>query len=326
MSTRSALARPLASSVPPAHCLTAAACVPVALAVTLSMADPHAEFLCLFVSLLLSGAVLAWLGASLAVWLLFELDVAITLAAGGLMLTGVTSSSIWSSLSARREPHRPGAWVLWGDDTLVVALGRVLRRAGVSVIELPSRHTGFDPADPRCATAEAMLCASTSMLQNVWAACRWSLNNPGRACFRWATLEPSEGHGDIRSAELPRGAKRPTTNHAGRAVWSSSVAASRVADELHSGRQCIEVIEATALCRHEHAPPRACPPTGLNDELQPLFWIDDGRAHIIVDPRRPGPPRGALAVVLRRRACGYRVLGSASPDDHSSVIPRTIAP
>jgi mannitol/fructose-specific phosphotransferase system IIA component (Ntr-type) len=202
-------------------------------------------------------------------------------------LQGLSAPWVARLLGVERSDRR--TWVLLGDPTLVVALGRGLRQAGVKVVELGGSSTieeDLDPADPRFADAAAVLCANTTMLQNVWAARSLGLGIRQDACFRWATFEPE--------VEGAAGDGEP----AGRAVWTSTVTAAAVAEGLASGSHSIDVVEI-----------------GEEDEqgrfgkgLQPLFWVKDGRAHIVPDLLDPGPPKGDVAVVLRRRVTGLAEL------------------
>jgi len=175
-------------------------------------------------------------------------------------------------------------WVLLGDRILVGALGRGLRHAGVKVVELSGPAAlgeGLEPEDPRFADAQAVLCTSTTMLHNVWAARRLGLTICPEACFRWATFEPEE---DAVESSEP----------AGRAVWSCTVTAAAVAEGLDRGSHSIEVVEVGEQEERGR----------FGTSLQPLFWVKDGRAQIIPDPSKPGEPEGDLAVVLRRRITG----------------------
>jgi hypothetical protein len=258
-----------------------------AVACLIILADPQLKVAPFIVTLLGSGLVIAWLGASLAVWLLFELEVGMTLTASGVLMMTMTSSAAVSSFVRRTRRTTRRTWVLWGDTTLVGALGRGLRDAGVSVVELTG-HAATSEAladDKRFTDAQAVLCASTTMLQNVWAACGWSLVKREGACFRWATFEPP----DLSDAA--------PVAHAGCAVWSSTVTALAVAEGLANGSHAIDVVEIGKEAEVGR----------FGESVQPLFWVDRGHARIIVDPRRPGAPRGDLLVVLRRRAHGYRV-------------------
>ena len=196
---------------------------------------------------------------------------------------GLSASWVADRLELKRPDRR--TWVLLGDDSLVGAVGGSLRRAGVKVVELDGHAANtdaLDPDDPRFADTEGVLCANTTTLQNVWAAFRFGLRVRKEACFRWSTFKPEET-GD----PAPHG-------RASRTVWASTVTAATVAEGLKSGSHSIEVVEV-----------------GTEDEqgrfgraFQPLFWVRDGRAHIIEDPLSPGPAKGDLAVVLRRRITG----------------------
>ena len=198
-------------------------------------------------------------------------------------LQGLSAPWIARLLGIERRDHR--TWVLVGDSALVKPLGGGLRRAGVKVLELSglaSIDENIDPDAPRFADTQAVLCAHTTMLQNVWAAVRLGLRIREDACFRLATFEPE--------APEERGENEP----AGRAVWASTVTAAAVVDGLESGRDSIDVVEIGKQDEQGR----------FGNNLQPLFWVKDGHAHIIVNPRDPGPPRGDLAVVLRRRVTG----------------------
>ena len=198
-------------------------------------------------------------------------------------LQGLSAPWVARTLGLERPDHR--TWVLLGHNSLVGALGGGLRRAGVPVVELTNLtlDEDLDPDDPRFADAEAVLCADTTMLQNVWAATRWGLGIREDACFRWATFEPEDQGG--ASDREP----------AGRAVWTSTVSAAAVAEGLESGSHSIDVVE---LGKQDYEQGRFGP------GIQPLYWVKDGRAHIIKDPLEPGQPMGDLAVVLRRRVTG----------------------
>lgn len=195
-------------------------------------------------------------------------------------------------LSARPVAHLLGleqsnrrTWVLVGDSALVTALGRALRRAGVKVVEFPGLSAfdeTLDPDDPRFADAQAVLCANTTMLQNVWTAFRVGRELAEDVCYRWATFEP-DGASDAAGVQA-----------AGRAVWSSTVTAAAVAEGLESGSHSIELVEVRAYDQQGR----------FGKNLQPLFWVEEGTAHIIVDPLNPGEPRGDLAIVLRRPVTG----------------------
>ena len=198
-------------------------------------------------------------------------------------LQGLSAPWLVRVLGLERPDHR--TWLLVGDDVLVGALGGGLRRAGVKVLELTglaAMDEDLDPDDPRFADTEAVLCADTTMLQNVWAACYVGLRLREDACVRWATFEPEGSAGSTH--EEP----------AGRVVWESSVTAAAVAEGLRSGSHSIDVIEVGKPDQHGR----------FGSALHPLFWVKDGRAHIVVDPLAPGPPKGDLAVVLRRRITG----------------------
>lgn len=180
-------------------------------------------------------------------------------------------------------------WVLLGDGALVKALGRGLRQAGVRVMEVVGINAinELDPDDPRFADTQAVLCAGTNMLSNVWAAVHLGLGVRPDACFRWATYEPDE--------EQPEG-----TEPAGRAVWEHTITAAAISEGLKGGSLSIDVMDV-----------------GREDEqgrfgqtLQPLFWVNEGRAQIVLDPLSPGPPQGDMAIVLRRRVTGLRGLVS----------------
>lgn len=177
---------------------------------------------------------------------------------------------------SRQGPSGGRAWILLGDPVLVGPLCGGLRRAGVATVSC--RDGRLDPDDPCLARAEAVLCANRRMLENVWAACRWSVQARDRPCFRWATHEPA-GH-------------REDVNHAaGRAVWTSTATASATAVGFADGSHSIDVVEVA-----QYQECRSCLST------QPLFWVRDGRAFIIENPLDPGPPKGDLAIVLRQHA------------------------
>lgn len=199
-------------------------------------------------------------------------------------LQGLSAPWVVGVLGLERTDRR--TWVVLGDNPLVAALGDSLRSAGVKVIELTGRAAATEnPDDPRFADAEAVLCAHTTMLQNVWAAHRFGLHLPNARCFRWATFEPDE---PLRGGEGP----------AGRAVWASTVAAAAVAVGLEDGTLSLDVVEVAE--RDEEG--------RFDSRFQPLFWIDDGRAHVVADPLAPGQPKGSLAIVLRRRVGGLAEL------------------
>ena len=198
-------------------------------------------------------------------------------------LQGLSAPWLVRLLGLERPDRR--TWALLGDFVLVDALGRGLRRAGVRVLELPGQAASaetLDPDDPRFADTQAVLCANTTMLQNVWAAYRLGLKISNDECFRWATFEPD--------------AKRQSwsSEPAGRSVWATTVTAAAVAEGLEAGSHSIEVVEVT----------KGNEKGRFGNALQPLFWVKAGRAQIIPDPRHPGPPKGDLAVVLRRRVTG----------------------
>lgn len=176
-------------------------------------------------------------------------------------------------------------WVLLGDPGLVAALGRGLRRAGSDVIEIPGEAStlkDLEPGDPRLASAEAVLCAGTTMLQNVWSACRSVLDVRPEACYRWATFEPDEG------PSLWAG------DPAGNVVWMSTVTAAAVAEGLAAGRYTIDVIDIGDDDQEGR----------FGESLQPLFWVHEGQARIIPDPLNPGPPKGNMVVVLKHPVLG----------------------
>lgn len=199
-------------------------------------------------------------------------------------LQGLSAPWVARLLGLQRSDRR--TWVLVGDCALVGAVGGGLRRAGVKVVEVTGltgmEEEDLDPDHPRFADTQAVLCANTTMLQNVWAAWSLGLGIRNDACFRWATFEPKEQEEDRAS------------DPAGCPVWTSTVTAAAVAEGLKGGSHSIEVVEVSKQDEHGR----------FGDTLQPLFWVKDGGAHIIPDPLAPGQPKGDLAVVLRRRVTG----------------------
>ncbi len=78
-------------------------------------------------------------------------------------------------------------------------------------------------------------------------------------------------------------------------VWSSIVGADSVSAGLAQGSYVVDVME---LGEGTDAVDR------FGTAIRPLFWVEEGEAHLIPDPQDHGPPRGDLAVVLRRRVAG----------------------
>ena len=202
-------------------------------------------------------------------------------------LQGLSAPWVARLLGLERGDRR--TWILLGDRALVAALGGGLRRAGVKVVEVADRtaiNVDIDPDEPKFADTQAVLCADTTMLQNVWTACRLGLGIREDACFRWATFEPA--------AQVGGDSGDSGGEPAGRAVWTSTVTAAAVAEGLKDGTDSIEVVEVDEEGQQGR----------FGKTLQPLFWVKDGRAEIIPNPLDPGQPKGDLAIVLRRRVSG----------------------
>ena len=182
------------------------------------------------------------------------------------------------------EPDRR-TWVLLGNNILVEALGRAMRRAGVKVVELSDPHLRaeeIDSEDPRFADVQAMLCADITMLQNVFAVFRWAPGLGDADIFRWATFEPADAETQV--ADPP----------AGRAVWAGTVTAAAVVQGLLDGSHSIDVIELGKQEEHGR----------FGRGFLPLFWVKRGRAEIVVDWGGQVEQSGDVAVVLRRRITG----------------------
>lgn len=192
---------------------------------------------------------------------------------------GLSAGSVARWLGITRADRR--TWALAGEQTLVEALARGLRRCGVKTIELSDPET-FDPNDPRLVDAGAVLCADPAGPRSIWLGLFAHLGIADEMCFRWAR----GGHAD-------GGEKLP-----GRAVWDSAVTAAAFADGLAKGSHEIAAVELA----EESEPGRFGP------QLMPLFWVADGVPRLVEDPRDPGPPQGAMAVVVRRRVTGLRDL------------------
>ena len=193
----------------------------------------------------------------------------------------------WLTRMLGQERPKGRTWVLLGHKTLVGALGAGLRRAGVSVVALTGRAAvKADPDHAGFTDTQAVLCAHTTLAQNIRASARFG-QRPGRAaCHRWATLERHEAGPGLRRAT------------AADAVWASAANANTAAVGLADGSLVVDVVDVGTkdeLCR-------------FDAKLRPLFWVDDGQAHIIPDPSEPGPPQGDLAVVLKRRITGLQDL------------------
>ena len=206
--------------------------------------------------------------------------IALSVVAATVTIQGLSAPWVVRVLGVERADRR--SWVILGHSALVAALGRSLRAAGVKVVELTgSAAVSADPDDPRFADAQAVLCAHTTMVQNVWAAVRFGLPLRKGSCFRWATFQPD-----------PTG--RRGDDPAGRAVWTNALTAAAVAVGLEDGTHAIDVVEVSAGDEEGR----------FGTNFQPLFWVADGVAQIVVNPLDPGPPTGDLAVVLRRRVPG----------------------
>ena len=195
-------------------------------------------------------------------------------------LQGLSAPWVARLLGLERSDRR--TWVLVGDKSLVAALVGGLRRAGVKVVEVAdSALTTGDPGpdDPRFSDTQAVLCAGTTMLQNVWTQYRLGFGLRTEECFRWATFE-----GDAEAQD-------DSDDLAAHAVWARATSAAVVVQGLKDGSHIIEVVEVDDPSQVGR----------FGNALQPLFWVDAGRAQIVSDPLDPGPPLGDLAVVLRRR-------------------------
>lgn len=198
-------------------------------------------------------------------------------------------SAPWLARALGLEQTERRSWVLVGDAVLVEPLGRGLRQAGVPVVELTGADVlgaGPQPDDPRFGGAQAVLCANLTMLRSVWAMHRWGHVLTPNECYRWATTDPGDSlQGDER--EL-----------AGRKVWASGQNLASIADGITSGTLAIDVVEVGDVVERGR----------FGAALQPLFWVREGRADIVVDEQTASQPRGDLAVVLRRRIAGLAEL------------------
>ncbi|MBN1945736.1 MAG: cation:proton antiporter [Bradymonadales bacterium] len=173
-------------------------------------------------------------------------------------------------------------WVLLGDEALVAALERGLRRAGVNVI--PKARQGADREEedldaPRYADVASVLCAHPTTMYQTCDIQQWITRIPAEFCYHWkgASSDHTESSPAQDSPEVP--------------VWSSSLSPSDVAHGLNTGMLSVDVVEVGDPDEQGR----------FGKDLQPLFWVSHGHATIVADPLQPGPPQGDLAVVLRRK-------------------------
>ncbi len=202
------------------------------------------------------------------------------------ILQGLSAPVLVRWLRIGRD-ERP-AWVLAGDDTLVDALQRGLRRAGVATLELPDDADTVDPDElaVRLSDAGAALYLGTPSPRGHELLDSWSLHSDDVAHARWTSLERRARGGSAQ------------TRGAGEIVWARAGTLRGIVQGLRDGSLSVDVLELG----EEDGGGR------FDEDLQPLFWVKKGRATIVVDPLAPGTAEGDCAVVLSRNIDGLREL------------------
>ena len=210
-------------------------------------------------------------------------------------IQGLSAPWVARRLGTLRSEAR--TWLITGGPVLAPAIARGLRQAGAQAVELVSDSHVLNEeelSEPRFADAGAVLCVHNTLLTNVWAVTQWAYRLPDDACFRWApfeTIPESELHFAAGTTGMP--------------VWPRSPEPAEVAHGLETGRYRIDVLDLSQTEQLGRF--------GVN--MQPLFWVQDGEAHLVSDPMAPRVPDRGFAVVLRRP-----IRGLADLLEHVEVV------
>ncbi len=207
-------------------------------------------------------------------------------------LQGLTAPWLSRLLGLRRPIRKQ--WVIVGQSLLARQLSQALRRAGVQVIETQVEEDAELPdlAEPRFADATGVVCvdapgAPRPPLRRY----KECLGEDG--LVYWTSIGQSERSADFKARGVVR-------------VWQDLFEEQRVHDGLAAGTYAIDAFEVKAGLGAER----------FGEEFRPLFWVRDGAAEVVRDPKSINAANADYAVVLHRRLAGLADLIS-----HIQVFP-----
>lgn len=200
-------------------------------------------------------------------------------------LQGLTAPFVAKLLKVKRVDKK--RWVLFGESNLIKSIGKALRKGGIKTVEIDTSNDNDDTLnidDPVFNDVNAVFFADSSA--------NYSINEIAKTCFeirasnyyRWSSFT---------TEQLREKTGLPSTP-----VWMTTSASSLISAGLESHQKSIDIIETGSKIEKGR----------FGKTLMPLFWIDNGTAHIIKDPLDPGEPVGDMAVVLRQKKLGLKQL------------------